>query len=955
VPDVDLRIRIRADGSAELVKTRDDLKEVGEQASKTQEQLDKFAEALLKGAGLGAGFSIGEKVADGLMEAGAAFVEATERAFEFSHQIELLAEKTGIGTTAWQEFDAAAKMSGTTIDSVASLITKMDATLEKGSGGFQQLGLDIAALKAESPEQAFRETAEALAGVGDAMERVAIAKEIFGKAGADAIPFIESMAEGERIAHQFGLVLSEEDVKATADLTAAGKELSIVWDGLVRQFVAGAAGGGDAKKAIDDMAPAIQAGGELFRYYGEQIAFAAQSGKALVEWATSAGSMDGGILKYIKDSDFQNYNTKGNGRFASAPAEKLPESIDAVPIDPAQQKAADARIQARKDEQAAEEKWETWHEGFIARDYAADVKWVERHNEQWKKFLANPQGMDTDQVSMVWDSLVKNGEKAKAKLVEEGDVVEVGNGLWERRRVAVGEALDAEHEATKKATEALQDHLDAVEAEIAAFDRLGQSLDAIGSTIGGKLGGIIGGGGGLSKAIGGAGGITGLGSLFTDEAGGIFNNGADEEGNGGSMMVQAFNIVGALGKALPIAGAALGIAKSIASLFGGKSEAEKIADDFGGAITDELAKKIADTESKDHVSRALAEMLNAADIFEQTGDTSKIFDLMNAEKLGAVNAKEGIDELGKAFTDLKTAADSGSVASEAAMVKMIQRARELGESIPAIDAAMKGFADDAQKNLADFIGGQGKSISGSQAGADSQIVSDVFALESSQNGVVAAAEAMQSSIDELTSKLPAGSSLTGGAAEAAYYGELAKNKDYAGANKTAVAAARIDKDLVDSGYASQATTDAFGTTATNSYNQAYAAAGGPGGGDQARIAAEQAVLPLLTQLQKDAALGIKISPDAKALLAQAQKDGTLPALDVATQSLGYLKIIAANTGGKGVPAGTYSAVGGDGTGGGGYGGSGNGPVTADQMQVMLDNHARMSANYTVSAQRANGM
>jgi hypothetical protein len=40
-----------------------------------------------------------------------------------------------------------------------------------------------------------------------------------------------------------------------------------------------------------------------------------------------------------------------------------------------------------------------------------------------------------------------------------------------------------------------------------------------------------------------------------------------------------------------------------------------------------------------------------------------------------------------------------------------------------------------------------------------------------------------------------------------------------------------------------------------------------------------------------------ISDQSKAIIAQAQEDGQAPALDIATQQLGYLKIIASNTGG----------------------------------------------------------
>ena len=77
----------------------------------------------------------------------------------------------------------------------------------------------------------------------------------------------------------------------------------------------------------------------------------------------------------------------------------------------------------------------------------------------------------------------------------------------------------------------------------------------------------------------------------------------------------------------------------------------------------------------------------------------------------------------------------------------------------------------------------------------------------------------------------------------------------------------------------------------------------------------KAVLPELTQLQKDQAMGAKLTPEEMDLLAKAQAEGLLPMKDIQTQQLETLRGIEKNTGGK--ATGTPNA----GTGGGarGYG------------------------------------
>lgn len=338
------------------------------------------------------------------------------------------------------------------------------------------------------------------------------------------------------------------------------------------------------------------------------------------------------------------------------------------------------------------------------------------------------------------------------------------------------------------------------------------------------------------------------------------------------------NLVGAVG----------GVFKSV---FGGKSEAEKIGIDLGGAVSDGLTKAIQDTEKKDNVSRAVAEMLNADAIFKETGSTKPIDDLMNAVKLGSVDAKAGVDELGKAFNDLKTAADGGDAASESAMIQMIQRSRELGESIPALDAAVKGLLTDAVGQLEGFYGGQTGSSAG-QGAANNTVFNAIWDGLVGSGGVVEAVESMSKDVTALMKANGGAAGLTGGAAQAVHIAELLKNKDYKGAADSAAAGAKITKDLLDSGYLSQATAGALGTSASSLYSQAL-----KGGGST--MDAEQAILPLLTQLQHAQELGVKLDPSTQALMDQAQKDGLMPMKTVAEQQLDVQRQIAINTG-KGV-------------------------------------------------------
>ncbi len=142
-----------------------------------------------------------------------------------------LSQKTGISTTRLQELAFIGKQSGTDIDtmtgSMAKLVRSMDATKSYGAPAaqaFRTLGVSVrdAHGNLKDSEQVFYDTLNALGKVGDDTERDALSMEIFGKSAQELNPLILMGADGMKTmsdqAHTLGAVMSEEDVKAAADL-----------------------------------------------------------------------------------------------------------------------------------------------------------------------------------------------------------------------------------------------------------------------------------------------------------------------------------------------------------------------------------------------------------------------------------------------------------------------------------------------------------------------------------------------------------------------------------------------------------------------------------------------------------------------------------------------------------------------------------------------------------------
>lgn len=170
------------------------------------------------GAAIGAAFSLRE-----LSQMAGQITQSTS-------QINDLALKMGIGTTAVQELKFAAEQSGGSIEQIGNALALMGDKLTEGGKGtvaaVQSLGLSLDTLRASSPDQAFTAIASAISQIEDPMVRSNMAMELFSRAGASLLPVLTSDIEGLRVkAQEMGLVISE-------DLVRRGDDLGDSWEAM---------------------------------------------------------------------------------------------------------------------------------------------------------------------------------------------------------------------------------------------------------------------------------------------------------------------------------------------------------------------------------------------------------------------------------------------------------------------------------------------------------------------------------------------------------------------------------------------------------------------------------------------------------------------------------------------------------------------------------------------------
>jgi hypothetical protein len=163
---------------------------------------------------------INGKLAASVMQyaAPAVIVSATKKTLEYADSLQELSQKTGFSIEGLQRIGAVAKASGSSFEQVAGAMNQLQNRLESGNkqaaAALRALGIAHDDYMRRSPDEQFREVAEAIAGIEDPAKRTQAAMALLGRSGADLIPTFMAIKEGGL---ESASVLSTEFVEAAAE------------------------------------------------------------------------------------------------------------------------------------------------------------------------------------------------------------------------------------------------------------------------------------------------------------------------------------------------------------------------------------------------------------------------------------------------------------------------------------------------------------------------------------------------------------------------------------------------------------------------------------------------------------------------------------------------------------------------------------------------------------------
>jgi hypothetical protein len=149
------------------------------------------------------------------------------------------ADKLGVSFEFIQTIEEAGRRSGVGIESVSSAFGKLQKTLagadeesKAATAALSKLGVSFSDLENLSPQEQIRLIGEKLQGIEDPAKRTAAAMQIFGKSGADLIPFFNNLTPAADDIERLGRALTEIDRGRIDDFGAGIDALGVATQGL---------------------------------------------------------------------------------------------------------------------------------------------------------------------------------------------------------------------------------------------------------------------------------------------------------------------------------------------------------------------------------------------------------------------------------------------------------------------------------------------------------------------------------------------------------------------------------------------------------------------------------------------------------------------------------------------------------------------------------------------------
>ena len=217
----------------------------------SESKASSFGAKLKTGLGVAAGVATTAVAATtaAAVAGGKAFVDGAKATAAYGDSIDKTSQKVGFSAKAFQEWDYVLNLAGTSMQGAQMGIKTMTNQLDAARKGnkeavaqFKALGVSIDDIKNLTREELFEKTVAGFQRMEDGTKRAALANKIFGRSGQEMTALFnmtnEQTQQAIKTANEYGMVLSDKGVKASAQFTDSMTTLKNTMSGVKNNMMA---------------------------------------------------------------------------------------------------------------------------------------------------------------------------------------------------------------------------------------------------------------------------------------------------------------------------------------------------------------------------------------------------------------------------------------------------------------------------------------------------------------------------------------------------------------------------------------------------------------------------------------------------------------------------------------------------------------------------------------------
>lgn len=235
-------------GSVRYEVELDDSK-LDQQVGKTEKTIVSKLGGIVGKVGTGVAAGVG-LTAGGIAMAGKAAVDMAGEVSKAGDEIDKMSQKIGISANAYQEWSYVFERSGADVNNLQAGMKTLSAVITDAGNGSKSaaeklsaVGISLEEINGLSQEDQLALVIERLQGMGSGAERTAAATDLLGRSATDMAAVLNMTAEDTQAlideAHNYGMVMSDEAVAASATYQDSLTKLQGTVGGLKNKLVAG--------------------------------------------------------------------------------------------------------------------------------------------------------------------------------------------------------------------------------------------------------------------------------------------------------------------------------------------------------------------------------------------------------------------------------------------------------------------------------------------------------------------------------------------------------------------------------------------------------------------------------------------------------------------------------------------------------------------------------------------